>query len=112
MRKYRFWHILEIITTSNYCAKNNNSNLLIFYMESLHLPPFSVQDTQRKVNDRTAALIGKDTPLDSKPYLAAFNLDTKEWQPGWLPSQQDLFSYDWEVLNIFEKEHLPLIEKN
>jgi len=62
-------------------------------MPALKLPAFSCQEAGPKVNDRTAKHIGGDTPLDSQPYLVSF--DGVKWQPGWLPSQADLFASDW-----------------
>lgn len=75
----------------------NGKNQFVVMMPALFLPPFNTQDTNRKVNDRTAKHIGEDTPLDSQPYLALFNAQGK-WQPGWVPSQEDLFAEDWMVL--------------
>lgn len=75
----------------------NGKNQFVVMMPALFLPPFNTQDTNRKVNDRTAKHIGEDTPLDSQPYLALFNAQGK-WQPGWVPSQGDLFAEDWIVL--------------
>lgn len=75
----------------------NGKNQFVVMMPALFLPPFNTQDTNRKVNDRTAKYIGEDTPLDSQPYLALFNAQGK-WQPGWVPSQGDLFAKDWMVL--------------
>lgn len=72
----------------------------IVFMSGLTLPPFNTQDTDRKVNDRTAKYIGQDTSLNSKPYLAAYAVDeagqaTGDWQPGWLPTAEDLLATDW-----------------
>ena len=75
----------------------NGKNMFIVYMSPLHLPPFSTADTARKVNDRTAKWIGEDTPLDSQGYFAMFTAD-KKWQPGWLASQSDMLSNDWNVI--------------
>ncbi len=74
----------------------NGKNMFVVKMPELYLPPFNTQDTFKKVNDRTAKHIGEDTPLDSQPYFAMFTTDEK-WQPGWLPSQADLFAEDWEI---------------
>ena len=74
-----------------------NPRMWVVVMPALYLHPYNTQDTMRKVNDRTAKHIGIDTPLDSKPYFALFTPD-KTWQPGWLPSQQDLFAEDYIVL--------------
>lgn len=71
-------------------------NQFVVMMPSLYLPPFNSQDTNKKVNDRTAKWIGENTPLDSQPYFALFNAQGK-WQPGWVPSTGDLFAEDWEI---------------
>ena len=68
----------------------------IVFMSGMKLPPYNTQGTDRKVNDRTANWIGKDTPLDTQPYIAMFNA-AKQWQPGWLASQADMLSEDWEI---------------
>ena len=73
----------------------NGDEMFVVLMPALKLPAFNAQGTQRKVNDRTAQHIGKDTPLDSQPYLAMFTAQG-QWQPGWLASQADMLSEDWE----------------
>lgn len=79
------------------CRKGwNGKNQFVVMMPALYLPPFNTADTARKVNDRTAKWIGEDQPLDCQPYLALFNAQ-KKWQPGWVPSQGDLFAEDWEA---------------
>lgn len=70
--------------------------LWIVVMPALYLPPASTAIEGPRVNERTARHIGHDRPLDSQPYLAAWTSDRK-WQPGWLPSQADLFAEDYEV---------------
>ncbi len=75
----------------------NGKGMFVVYMSPLYLPPFSTSGTQRKVNDRTAKWIGEDTPLDSQGYIAMFTAD-KKWQPGWIASQADIFSEDWEIV--------------
>lgn len=75
----------------------NGANQFVVAMPPLHLPPFSTQEPGPKVNDRTAKFIGEDTPLDCQPYFALFNAQ-KKWVPGWIPSQGDLFSDDWLVI--------------
>lgn len=77
----------------------NGKNQFVVMMPELYLPPYNTQDTNRKVNDRTAKWIGKDKPLDSQPYFALYNSQEK-WQPGWVPSTGDLFSENWEVEGI------------
>jgi len=75
----------------------NGKGQWVVVMPPLYLPPHSSQEPGAKVNDRTAKHIGVDTPLDSQPYFALFNAQGK-WQPGWLPSQGDLFASDWIVV--------------
>ncbi len=69
----------------------------VVVMPALKLPPHSTQGPGAKVNDRTAKHIGEDTPLDSQPYFAMWTAEAK-WQPGWLASQADILSEDWEIL--------------
>jgi hypothetical protein len=69
----------------------------IVIMPRLQLPPHSSQEPGAKVNDRTARHIGEDTPLDSQPYVAIWT-HAGQWQPGWVCSQADLLSTDWEIL--------------
>ena len=75
----------------------NGKGMFIVLMPALHLPCYNTQDTHKKVNDRTAKHIGKDTPLDSQPYISMFTA-LKQWQPGWLASQADLLAEDWTVV--------------
>lgn len=74
----------------------NGKGMFIVYMGELNLPPYNTQGTERKVNDRTAKWIGEDTPLESQGYFAMFTAQ-KKWQPGWLASQADMLSNDWEL---------------
>lgn len=76
----------------------NGPNQFVVMMPALYLPPYSTQGTERKVNDRTAKWIGDDEPLDCQPYIAIYNAQ-KKWQPGWLPSQGDLFANDWQIID-------------
>lgn len=94
-----FGEALESLKIGNKVARQgwNGKNAWIVMMPSLYLPPFNTQDTNRKVNDRTAKHIGEDKPLDSQPYIAMWTAQG-QWQPGWLPSQQDLFAEDWSVV--------------
>jgi hypothetical protein len=75
----------------------NGKGMFIVLMPALYLPPYNTADTARKVNDRTAKWIGEDQPLDCQPYIAMYTTD-KKWQPGWLASQADILSEDWEVV--------------
>lgn len=83
----------------------NGKNQFVVMMPALYLPPYDTQDTNRKVNDRTAKHIGEGTPLDSQPYFALFNAQGK-WQPGWVPSQGDLFAEDWTIVPEYTKEYV------
>ena len=74
----------------------NGKGMWVVLMPALSLPPFNTQEPGAKVNDRTAKHIGKDTPLDSQPYLAMWTAQ-KQWQPGWLASQADILALDWEI---------------
>ena len=76
----------------------NGKNIFVVYMPPLHLPPFNTQEPGPKVNDRTAKLIGEDTPLDCQPYFAMFNAQ-KQWIPGWVASQSDMLADDWQIIN-------------
>lgn len=69
----------------------------VVMMTALSLPPFNTQDTDRKVNDRTAKWIGEDKPLNSQPYFAMYTEPKNHWQPGWIPKNEDLFADDWLI---------------
>lgn len=75
----------------------NGKGQFVVMMPALYLPPYNTQGTERKVNDRTAKWIGEDAPLDCQPYFAIYNAQ-KQWQPGWVPSQGDLFANDWQIV--------------
>lgn len=75
----------------------NGKDMFIVIMPALYLPPYNTQDTNRKVNDRTAKWIGEDQPLDCQPYIAMYNAQ-KQWIPGWVASQSDILCSDWEVV--------------
>lgn len=74
----------------------NGKDQWVCMMSGLKLPPNNSTEPGPKVNDRTAAFIGADQPLDSQPYLVLKNQQGK-WQPGWVPSQGDLFATDWQI---------------
>lgn len=76
----------------------NGKDMLIVYMSGMELPPYNTQGTERKVNDRTAKLIGEDTPLVTLPYIAMWTADQK-WLPGWLASQTDMLADDWMIVH-------------
>jgi len=75
----------------------NGKDMWIVYMSGMKLPPYNTQGTNRKVNDRTAKLIGEDTPLVTLPYIAMWTAD-KKWLPGWLASQTDILADDWMIV--------------
>lgn len=49
------------------------------------------------VNGRTSKHLGEGVDLDSQPYIAMFTAK-KQWQPGWLASQEDLLAEDWIII--------------
>ncbi len=72
----------------------------VVFMSGMTLPSFNTQDADRKVNDRTAKFIGANTQLFAKPYFASYTVTdvwqpTGDWQPGWLPTAEDLLATDW-----------------
>lgn len=75
----------------------NGKGQWVVLMPALYLPPYNTEDTNRKVNDRTAKHIGEDKPLDSQPYCALWTAQEK-WQPGWVPSMSDMLADDWCVV--------------
>jgi hypothetical protein len=75
----------------------NGKDMWIVYMSGMELPAYSTQGNVRKVNDRTANLIGEDTPLVTLPYIAMWTAD-KKWLPGWLASQTDMLAEDWMII--------------
>lgn len=68
----------------------NGKNQYVVMMPALYLEA-------GMVNGRTRKYIGEETPLDSQPYFALMNAQGK-WQPGWVPSQGDLFANDWCIV--------------
>lgn len=68
-------------------------------MPELQLPPHATQEPGPKVNDRTAKHIGIHTPLNSRPYFASFDPASGNWQPGWVPTQEDMMADDWAVIS-------------
>lgn len=94
-----FGHALVMLQAGHRVARRgwNGRGMWLAYMPELNLPPFSTQDTSRKVNDRTAKWIGEDTPLNCLPYIAMWTADQK-WQPGWLASQSNMLANDWTVV--------------
>lgn len=77
----------------------NGRGMFVCLMPEMMLPPFNMQGTARKVNDRTAKWIGEDAPLDCRPYFAMYTAQ-RQWQPGWLASQADMLADDWFVAKL------------
>lgn len=68
----------------------NGKDMWIVLMPALYLEA-SV------VNGRTSKHLGQGVDLDSQPYIAMFTA-SKQWQPGWLASQNDILAEDWIVV--------------
>lgn len=68
----------------------NGANQWVVMMPALYLDAGIV-------NGRTRKYIGENMPLDSQPYFVLKNAQNK-WQPGWTPSQGDLFATDWYIV--------------
>ena len=93
------WAVKQMQGGLKVCREGwNGKGRWIVLMTGMNLPPFNTQGTEKKVNDRTARLIGEDTPLKTLPYIAMWTED-KEWLPGWLCSQTDLLATDWEIVD-------------
>lgn len=75
----------------------NGKAMFVVMMPPLKLPPFNTQEPGPRVNDRTAKFIGEDQALDCQPYAAMYNAQ-KQWIPGWVASQSDMFADDWEIV--------------
>ena len=95
-----FGHAIEAAKQGKKIARGgwNGKNMFVVYMPPMYLPSFNTQDEERKVNDRTAKIIGKDAPLDCQPYFAMYNAQ-KQWIPGWVASQSDMLAEDWEIVS-------------
>ena len=95
-----FRQALEALKLGRRVARSgwNGKGMWIVLMSGMTLPPYSSQEPGKKVNDRTAALIGEDTPLETFPYIAMWTADGK-WLPGWLASQTDMLAEDWTILS-------------
>jgi hypothetical protein len=79
----------------------NGKGMWVVYMSGMSLPPYNTQDTEKKVNDRTAKLIGENTPLETLPYFAMWTVNAegrRAWLPGWLASQTDMLAEDWGIV--------------
>ncbi|MBI9019502.1 MAG: DUF2829 domain-containing protein [Phycisphaerae bacterium] len=94
-----FGHAIEAAKKGDKIARRkwNGKDMFVVYMSGMKLPPFNSQEPGKKVNDRTAKIIGEDQPLDSQPYFAMFNAQ-KEWIPGWVASQSDMLDDDWYIV--------------
>ena len=95
-----FGHAIEAAKCGHKIARKgwNGKDMFVVYMPPMYLPPFNSQEPGKKVNDRTARIIGPDAPLDCQPYFAMYNAQ-KQWIPGWLASQSDLLSDDWFIVD-------------
>lgn len=76
----------------------NGKDMFIVLIPAGYLPPSNSKKPRANVNDRTAKYVRTDTSLDSQPYLA-MKTATEQWQPGWLASQADVLSDDWQIIN-------------
>ena len=94
-----FGFAITQLEAGNKCARRGwkDTKAFIVYMPSLYLPPYNTQDTNRKVNDRTAKWIGEDAPLDCPAYFARYTED-QQWQVGWKPDSEDCLANDWYVV--------------
>lgn len=94
-----FGHAIEAAKKGKKIARAgwNGKNMFVVMMPALKLPPFNTQDTNRKVNDRTAKWIGEDAPLNCVPYFAMYAANG-DWVPGWLASQTDMLADDWMIV--------------
>jgi hypothetical protein len=96
MQLFDFGEAIKRLKNGKKVARSgwNGKGMWIVMMSGMKLPPYSDQTGVKKVNDRTAELIGNDTPLETLPYIAMWTADEK-WLPGWLASQSDILSEDW-----------------
>lgn len=93
-----FGHAIEAARKGMKIARTGwRMGMFVVMQPELKLPPFNTQGTNRKVNDRTAKFIGKDTPLNCVPYFAMYAADGG-WVPGWLASQTDMLADDWMIV--------------
>ena len=95
-----FGHAIEAARAGKKIARLgwNGKNMFVVCMPAMYLPPFSSQNEGKKVNDRTAAIIGPDAPLDCQSYFAMFNAQG-QWIPGWLASQSDMLADDYYIVD-------------
>jgi len=102
MENLTFGEAIQAMKNGHKVARSgwNGKDMFIVLMSALYLPPYNTQGELRKVNDRTAAWIGVDKPLDSQPYIAMFTAKG-QWQPGWLANQADILSEDWIVVGHY-----------
>ena len=94
-----FGEAVEYLKAGEKVARSgwNGKGMFVAMMPGLYLPPANTEEPGAKVNERTAKFIGEDAPLDCQPYIAMYTA-LKQWQPGWLASQADILSEDWEVI--------------
>lgn len=93
-----FSEALKVLMDGRKVAREVWREGFVVMMPSLELAPYNTRHDESiqlpRVNLRTAKYIGMDKPLITKPYLAHC-AEQGYWQPGWLPSQSDLFADDW-----------------
>ena len=78
MTQLTFGQALEALKEGKRVARTgwNGKGMWIVLMSGMSLPPYNTQGTERKVNDRTAKWIGKDTPLETLPYIAIWTTNS------------------------------------
>lgn len=69
--------------------------MYICLVPAQRVAPASSQDHERRVDDRLAALVGRDVWLDAQPYFA-MRTAAGGFQAGWVAGQADMLSEDWE----------------
>lgn len=95
----KFSEMIERLKEGGRAVRNNClMPKFIVFMPPMQLSAFNTQDTERKVNDRTAKYIGESTPLNCLGYFAISD-DLGNWQPGWLPTADDILATDWVWLD-------------
>lgn len=70
----------------------NGKGMFIVLMSGVDIPHGMVNG---RTLEHVADVLPDGKPLRSQPYLALWNAHG-EWQPGWLASQPDMLSEDWE----------------
>jgi len=68
----------------------NGKNMWLCYM-----PPVTIEESI--VNGRSRKFLPEGKDLECQGYIVMWTAGEK-WQPGWLASQPDMLSNDWEVV--------------